>query len=623
MASGTFARNIRLSVPTRALADSSSLAPLVPGLEGHEEEGGVRGRCAGQQAESVDGRDVSNPRSRRQELLDLVGDLDRALEGRGVGELHVEQQEALVLLGDEPGGQPAADQAGEEREARQDREGHRGLADQAARPVHVSVGGSGEDAVEGPEEATQRAAGLVAGPEQQRRQGRRERKSVERGDGHGDGDGDGELLVQAALDAAHQADGDEHRGEHQGDPDDGPRDLGHRLERGFPRRHPLFDVVLDGLHDHDGVVHHEADGEDQTEERERVDGETQEREEGEGADERHRHRDEGNEGGAPVLEEEEDHEDHEDHGLPKGARDLLHPLGDRAARVQPDLVVEVAREALLELRHHRLDAGRDVQGVGPRSLEHRDERGGPAVEAPRLVVGQGAQLDARHVPEAHHRALGVDAEHDRAELLGGLKPPLGAHRVGELLPRRRRLGPHAPSRVHRALLLHRPNEVGHGEAQAGQLVGLDPDAHRVLGEAEVDHLAHARHAVERVVDVDEGVVAEEEGVVAPLRGVDREHLEGQAHGAAIREAELRHVRGEVGLRLGDAVLGVDLVDVDVALHVEGHGEGHRAVVGVRGLDVERLVDAVHLLLDGRGHRLLDGHGVGARCTWSGSGSAGG
>ena len=46
-------------------------------------------------------------------------------------------------------------------------------------------------------------------------------------------------------------------------------------------RHPLLDVMLHGLDHHDGVVHHQADGQHQAEERQRVDGKAQQREDGE------------------------------------------------------------------------------------------------------------------------------------------------------------------------------------------------------------------------------------------------------------------------------------------------------------------------------------------------------
>ena len=70
----------------------------------------------------------------------------------------------------------------------------------------------------------------------------------------------------------------------------GPDTCSMAFKRGVAGREPLLDVVLDGLHHHDGVVHDEADGEHEAEERQRVDGEAEQREDHERADQRHRHR---------------------------------------------------------------------------------------------------------------------------------------------------------------------------------------------------------------------------------------------------------------------------------------------------------------------------------------------
>ena len=118
IASGTSARSVRLSVARIACDGEAGPAPLVPGLERDEEEGGVGGRGAREQAEAVDGGDErARPCVSFSMLLDLPRDLVRALERRGVGELHVHEQEALVLLGDEAGRQAPPEAAREQREA--------------------------------------------------------------------------------------------------------------------------------------------------------------------------------------------------------------------------------------------------------------------------------------------------------------------------------------------------------------------------------------------------------------------------------------------------------------------------------------------------------------------------
>ena len=61
----------------------------------------------------------------------------------------------------------------------------------------------------------------------------------------------------------------------------------------------------------------------------------------------------------------------------------------------------------------------------------------------------------------------------------------------------------------------------------------------------------------------------------------------------------------------DAVLHQDLGQVQVDAVLEGHRQVVRAVVGALRRHVHHVLDAVDLLLDGRGHRLGDHLGAGA------------
>jgi hypothetical protein len=125
--------------------------------------------------------------------------------------------------------------------------------------------------------------------EQKGREGGRKRQRIEGGDEHGYGNGDGKLLVQKAFNTAERGHGDEHRGKHQCDADDGSGYFFHRLDGCVVRRESVLDVMLDCLHDHDSVIDHEADGEDQSKERKGINGKTEHRKNDEGADERDVH----------------------------------------------------------------------------------------------------------------------------------------------------------------------------------------------------------------------------------------------------------------------------------------------------------------------------------------------
>ena len=97
-----------------------------------------------------------------------------------------------------------------------------------------------------------------------------------------------------------------------------------------------LDVVRGVLDDHDGVVHHDADREDEAEEREQVDREAQERHERERADDRDRHRRRGDEQCPPALEEHQDDDQHQSAGLDQRQVDLVDRRRDELRGVERD-----------------------------------------------------------------------------------------------------------------------------------------------------------------------------------------------------------------------------------------------------------------------------------------------
>ena len=209
-------------------------------------------------------------------------------------------------------------------------------------------------------------------PEQQRRQCRRQRQGVDRGDHGRDRDRQRELLVELPGEAGDEGEGNEYRNQDQCDRDDGAGDLPHCLVGGVSRRQPGLDVALDVLDHDDSVVDDDADREHQTEQAERIDGEAEHVHHGECADDRHRHRQERNDGSPPGLEEQDDHQYHQrdrfqqrvDHRLDRRAHELCG--------VVDDLVGYALGHVLLDLGHGGADVVGDLERVGARCLEDRD-----------------------------------------------------------------------------------------------------------------------------------------------------------------------------------------------------------------------------------------------------------
>ena len=192
------------------------------------------------------------------------------------------------------------------------------VTEHAAHAFHVLRSGALEEPVEATEESAEHfvhAAGQRIGLravrlEQQGGQRRAQRQRVDRRDHGGDRDRQRELLVELAGQAGDERDRHEHGDEHQRDRDDRAADFLHGLVRRFARRQAVADVSLDVLDDHDRVVDHDADGEHQAEQRQRVDREAERQHQRERADDRHRHREQRNDRGAPGLQEH-DHHDHD------------------------------------------------------------------------------------------------------------------------------------------------------------------------------------------------------------------------------------------------------------------------------------------------------------------------
>ena len=290
--------------------------------------------------------------------------------------------------------------------------------------------------------------------------------------------------------------GDEDRREDQGNGHDRPRNLFHGLERRLLRRQAFLDVAFHRLHHDDGVVHDQSDGQHQAEERQGVDRESEQGKDGKGADEGDRNGKGRNERRPPSLKEDEDHEDDEGQRFKKRFDDLADSFVDGSCRVEGNGIVEVGREPFLGLLHHLPDALDRGKGIRARQLVDGHDAGGLAVDPAPDVVSLRPQFDPGHVLQPDDRSVRVGADNDGAEFLRRDEAALGADRIGEFLPRGDRLAADLSGRVDRVLLLDGIDDIGDGDAELAQGVGLDPDADRILACAEdVDH-GDAGHADE-------------------------------------------------------------------------------------------------------------------------------
>ena len=165
-------------------------------------------------------------------------------------------------------------------------------------------------------------------------------------------------------------------------------------------------------------------------------------------------------------------------------------------------------------------------------------------------------------------------------------------------------------------LLHRRDDVVRRQIELCQPLGVEPDAQRIVEWSKQSDLADAIDPCQRVDDVDGRVIAQINGIVGVLRRVNGYDLQEGSRLLADGQTGARHLLGQLRRGKTGAVLHIDGIDVRIGAQCEGHVEGVAAVGTAGGLIIERVVDAVDLLLDWLRHRGLDHFGIGA---WIGRG----
>ena len=423
-------------------------------------------------------------------------------------------------------------------------------------------------------------AGLAAGKDPGRPR-RRHGHGVDGRDDHRHRDGQGELAEELAGDAAEEGAGQQHRAEHQRHGEDRPGDLVHCLDRGFAHGQALVQPALDVLQHDDGVVHDEADGQHQPEERQVVQGEAHQAHDGEGPDQRDCHVDHGQEQGFPVLQEQQDDDGNQDDGLAQRMEHLIHGFADERRGVVDDGVTQPLGEAGFQLPHLGLDAVGGVQGVRVWQQKDDNTRRRPAVQLPERVLVSGPQLGPADVPEVGDFPVRAGLENDVCELLGLDQAAEGAQGVLEILAvGDRRLTDLSGRHLH-VLLAQDPDHVVDRQIPRLQLVRVQPDAHAVVLLAEDAHVADALHPGDGVLDMDRGVIAQVERIIirpAGLRvvlGIQTDPQQDVWGPFLDRHADGPNHVGERRLGDGDAVLHQHLGHVHVGAQLEGHVQGVR------------------------------------------------
>ena len=435
------------------------------------------------------------------------------------------------------------------------------------------------------------------------------RQGTERGDGHGHCHRQTELTVVGSAEATHECSGDEHAHEDNSGGDDGVGDTVHSLVRGsLGGCRGVFQLLLYGLHHHDGIVDHGADDQHQGKEGDEIERETHEIHEGKGTHQRDHDAHGGNDGGAPVLQEEQHHNDDEQQGFDQRLVHRFHRGIEEVVGVQQYHELQPRWQMRLQFLHQAVYLVVHLLGVG--SGGRGDDGNGAIVGIDPAVAGiaHGTQFHTCHVTQP--QVVGtIGLDDDILELLLVLQTSPVHQRV--LVGALGILTQSADGSLH-VLSTQGVDDVFRIQLVLRHLLRVHPDTHAVDFAHQLD-IAHTGYALQTWLHVDIEIVGDEGIVVAvvgALQGNDAQHallLLLHLH------AQIEHLRGQVALGLLHTVLDADLCQVWVGSRSESNVDGGHAAAGGRRGDILHAFHTVDGLLKGCDHtfhhRLGTGSGV--------------
>jgi hypothetical protein len=372
-----------------------------------------------------------------------------------------------------------------------------------------------------------------------------------------------------------------------------------------------LDEARDVLNDHDRIVDDETGGERDAEERQRVDREAEHLHQEERAEQRDRDRERRDERGAPILQEQEDHDDDQDDRHGQRDDDFLDRFAHEQRGVERDAVVDAGGKLFREAFERRDHVVRDLERVAGLQLLHAEADAVLAVEPERDRVVFRTEAHAADVVDADESTVRLRHEDDVAELGGAVKPPVRLNGVLVRLVAVGRRGADGARRDLHVLLLERGRDRPGGQIVVGQLLGIQPQPHRVLALAEDGHAAHARDALDIVDDVVLEIVGDERLVVIL---VVRRHADAHDERAVVLRdlhAGQRHGLRQMTLREIHRVLHVVGGLIEIAADVERAGDRRAALARRLRRHVTQTLNAVDGVFEDVRHARLDRERVGA------------
>ena len=186
---------------------------------------------------------------------------------------------------------------------------------------------------------------------------------------------------------------------------------------------------------------------------------------------------------------------------------MVDGLRDVGGHVERYVIGHSVRESFADFRHLSLDIISDLNSVGTRKHKDVHHSSVAGVYTALGVVRLGLKRDSGDIPETDDRAIRTCPDNDVLELFDRRKPAWSRDRNGHIHIRDRLLSENSGSRL-AVLILQGVLKILDRYSEAGHLVRLHPDLHRIIAASHVRNYSHTGDTPQAVLNIQGGVVAE-------------------------------------------------------------------------------------------------------------------
>ncbi len=229
----------------------------------------------------------------------------------------------------------------------------------------------------------------------------REEVAGQHGEDHRLGHGHEEVLGHAAQEEhGHEDDADGEGGDQGRD-----GDLRRAVEDGLLQFLAAFQIAVDVLDGHGGIIHQDADGQRKAAQGHDVDGLVQHREHAERTENGERNGDRDDDRGAPTTQEDQDHDGGEAGGNDGLAHHAVDGALDEDRLVGEGFDLQLRRQLALDELQLGANAADDVQRGGRADLHDAHQNGAAAVHPHDVGLRRTAVAHVGHVANVEDRAV--------------------------------------------------------------------------------------------------------------------------------------------------------------------------------------------------------------------------